>query len=284
MKRLLLFTMFVLVLAIPAHAELKKYGSLYGSFMNFNNSSVKDNGWSVLGYLSLYENYQHKFEIGLAQTYIDYKPRANIDNLNQTDFTFLYTNTDNILKNHIFKFGFHYILSDDDITDKGKVFYFDGTYYKAYNWNCGLEFAYSRYHDQINLDVIQLKPHFGYYFALAGYRIYSNTSFYYIHTDEKVSSQKNFYSLEQLLSTFIGNYEFSVSAWIGEQIYAVKNSNFVVYNLSDKYKGGFSAEIGYKINPSLKISGQLTQEWLEHAGYNDDASQTIVTLSIGGSF
>ncbi|OAG28572.1 hypothetical protein [Thermodesulfatator autotrophicus] len=289
MKRFAIFILLIFVVGIPKAwaQDWDSYASLYLSYFDFQNSPVKDNGWTTTGYLSLKNSYAHTLELGISQTEIDYKIG---NDLSQTDFNIVYSNTDQILKNYIFKFGFHYINTDDELTDSGKIFYFQWKYYQTYNWNAGLEFAYSLYNSFSttsgdDLNVFQVRPHFGYYFAFLGKRIYGESRLYFIHTNENVGTfDRNNFSFEQYFSTYIGLTDFKVSGWFGKQIFAVKNEGFVVYNLSDEYLGGFSFEVGHKITSKLRAAFNLSQEWLKHSGYNDNVSQTVITLSIGGSF
>ncbi|AEH44025.1 hypothetical protein Thein_0140 [Thermodesulfatator indicus DSM 15286] len=305
MKKLCLVFLIILGVSFTGKVwaqDWNTYASLYTTYINFENSQIKDNGWSTTGYLAFKNSYIHSLELALSQTKINYKTESD---LSQTDFTVLYSNTDQILKNHVFKVGFHYINTDDQLTDNGKVIYFKGLYYQPYSWNIGLEFAYSLYNsiDTVakgttsnkkkssasvasnDLRVFQFSPRFGYFFAALGKRIYGESRFYFILLNDYVGSfDKNNFSFEQYFSTYIGLTDFKISAWIGKQVFAVKNEGFVVYNLSDEYLGGFSFEVGRKVTTKLRVALNLSQEWLKHSGFNDNVGQTVVTLSLGGSF
>ncbi len=285
MKKLVgLVVMLVLSLAGSLQAgDWNGYATAYGTYMNFNSSEVKDDGWVATAYLSLGDGEHNTFEWGLSQTHIDYKQTSDLD---QTDFTIVYTNSNQLLPNHAFSFGFHYINTDDDLTDQGKIYFFKATYFQPQNWNAGMELAYSDYSDSpIDLDVFQIEPHFGFYFSALGKRLYTEARFYYIHKDANVGvSMDNFYSFEQVLSTYVGKADFKLSGWVGQQIFAVRNGGFVVYNLSDRYLGGVEFEAGYKLTAQIRAAININQQWLEHVNYNDKASQTIFTVSIGGSF
>lgn len=300
MKKGIAFLVFwsLILVGLAQASEWNAYADLYATYLNFSGSEVKDDGWALTGYLAFRDGYNHALEFGLSQTHVNYKNEAtlahrrnspltqNVSDIDQTDFTFVYTNTNQLLRNHTFKFGFHYINSDDELTDQGKIFYFQGTYFQPGSWNAGLEMAYSIYNDSpVDLNVLQIRPHYGFYFAALGKRLYSESRFYYIHLDEYIGNTlKNNYSFEQLFSTYVGQADFKLSGWVGQQIFAVKNEGFVVYNLSDRYLGGVEFEAGYKVTDNLRAAINISQQWLEHAEYNDKASQTIFTLSLGGSF
>ncbi len=284
MKKVWSFLAVFLMLASSVWAgEISTYGSLYGSYVNFGGSDVKDDGWAATAYLNLSDRQVHALELGLTQTRINYDTLPDLD---QTDFTLAYTNTGQILKNHAIRLGFHYISSDDDLTDQGKIYFAKVTYFRPAEWNAGLEIDYSDYSDSnVDLDVFQIRPHYGFFFSAFGRRLYSETRFYYIHKDKDVGvSMDNYYSLEQVFTYTVGNMDYKLAGWVGQQIFAVKNEGFVVYNLADRYLGGLEAEVGYRLENNLRLALNLNQQWLEHVGYGDKASQTIVTVSLGGSF
>ena len=292
MRRLYLVTMVLLLILSGVQGvqaeqnQWKGYASFHATYINFSNSPLKDDGWVFTGYGSLGDGKYHLLEGAISQTYIDYKGRSD---LNQTDFTVAYTNTNQILPNHSFRLGFHYVLSDDRFTDKGKIFFGKVTYFRPYDWNAGLELDYSLYDNQSpNLNVFQILPHVGVY--LKGLtpkgNLYAESKFYYIHKDKNLDglNKDNFFSFEQSLSWTLSPYDVKLSGWAGEQIFAVKNGGFVVYNLSDKYKGGISLEMGYTLINGVRIALNLDNEWLKHVGYSQTVRQSIFYLSIGTKF
>jgi len=287
MKNKMVYLLAFLIVIIPAAAvqagNLCANGTVYGTYINYGGSDLKKDGWSGTAYMNLGDCVHHNVELAVAQTKINYKSQANLD---QTDVTLAYTNTNQILANHIFSLGLHYINTDDALTDQGKVYFFKTTYYKSGSWNLGLELDDSDYGDSsTNLSVFQAVPHFGFYFNGLGRKLYSDTRLYYIYKNKDLGiSQDNFYSLEQSLSYLSGSSDFKVSAWIGQQMFAVKNGGFVVYNLSDKYLGGLEAEAGYRLGNGLRLAANLGYQWMAHMPQNDRATQTTLVFSLGRSF
>jgi len=86
--------------------------------------------------------------------------------------------------------------------------------------------------------VFQISPKFGFYVGdyYSYGSFYLETRGYYIRLSDDVGFGKNFLSAEQKISYSYKNFVLSLSGWLGEQSFAVKNNGFVVYNLSEKYK------------------------------------------------
>ncbi len=275
--------LFCFILGAPLQAATCKNGAVYGTYINYGGSDIKEDGWSGTAYLNVGDCLNHNVELALTQTRINYKTQ---DDLDQTDITLAYTNTNQILNNNTLRVGVHYINTDDTLTDQGMVYFFKTLYYEPERWNMGIEMDYSNYDDSnTDLQVFQMVPHFGFYFSGMDRTFYSETRFYYIHKDENVGiSQDNFYSLEQTLSFRCGNNDFKVSAWLGQQMFAVKNGGFVVYNLSDKYLGGIEGEVGYLLEGGLRLAVNLNHQWMTHVPQYDRATQTTLVLSLSRSF
>ncbi len=287
MKKKMLYFLAFLLSIIPAAVvqagNLCASGTMYGTYINYGGSGLRKDGWSGTAYMNVGDCLNNNVELAVAQTKINYKSQSDLD---QTDVTLAYTNTNQILANHTFSLGLHYISTDDALTDQGMVYFFKTTYYEPGRWDMGLELDYSDYDDSsTNLSVFQAVPHFGFYFEGLGRKLYSDTRFYYIYKDKDVGiSQDNFYSLEQSLSYLLGSSVFKVSAWIGQQLFAVKDGGFVVCNLSDKYLGGLAAEAGYRLGNGLRLGAHLGYQWMAHMPQYDKATQTTLVLSLSRSF
>ncbi|WP_038056104.1 hypothetical protein [Thermodesulfobacterium hydrogeniphilum] len=292
MKKLILFILIMCLGCFKAWAgetKLNTYGALYGTYLDYSGSKLKDNGYAVTGYLSIGDGINHNIQIGIASTHINYK--NNYSDLDQQDFTFAYSNTNQILKNHSFTLGIHYIESDDDLTDHGCTLFFDGTYlnYKnnEFKWSGGLGIYYSNYDELISFDVLQLTPH-ATFKIFSDYQkggLYLDALGYYIYVDRsnKIGiDESNYYSLEGDLRYYYGKYDFKIGGWIGQQVFAVKNNGFVVYNLKEEYKGGIYGEMGYTFENGLRLSFNLGVNNYEENG--DSAIQTVGTFSISYKF
>ncbi len=272
------------------------YSAIYGTYIDYSGGS-KIGGPSLTGYYST-GNLTKTYSFGLSLTSIEYSSNytssatfkkygisnAGIDFLNQLDVTVESSVTNELLKNHTFTLGLHYIITNDNLTDNGIVFYFDGTYFKPYNWNSGVELAFSYYPETINLQVIQLAPHLGKYYYTTFGTFYSGAKFYYItlnRSNEIGLEDKNFYSVEAFLHFYRGKTDLGFSVWKGEQVFAVKNGGFVVYNLAEKYKSGVSVEGGYYFTKNYRLGATISVNKFEDLETGNDVTQTAVTISLG---
>jgi hypothetical protein len=303
MRRLLKFSsaaaLGLFLSAVPAFAgenllkeQVHGYEALYGTYINYGNSDLKDYGYVGTGYLSL-GNKNDSLQLGYSYTHIKYKSGSN---LNQHDFTLAYSNFNSLLKNHTFTFGGHYINSDDDLTDGGYTLFFDGTYNSyqkrypyAFKWNAGLGFYYSRYPNTVDFYVFQFTPHTAVK-LFSSYRegaLYLDLTGYAIHVSKAAQvgvGKQNYYSGEAALRYYYGPYDFKVGGWLGEQVFAVKNGGFVVYNLTEKYKGGAFFEAGYTFKNGLRLAFNLDYNRYKEVETNNNVNQTVATVSLGYRF
>jgi len=293
MRRKLLPAFALLVLTSGAskalaQEEVHGYEALYGTFIDYSGSSEKRDGYSAAAYLEIGDGLVHSLKLAYAYTFINYKGKSD---LNQNDFTLLYSNYYGILKNHIFTIGGHYIDSDDELTDGGFILIFDGTHVshpERFSWSAGLELAYSDYSSGADFSVFQLSPHatFKLYSAAEG-DLYLNLKGYgiFISDEDKAkASDDSYYSLEASITYKASNYDITVSGWGGEQMFAVKGGGFIVYNLQEKYEGGGSLEVGYYPMKNLRISCALNFNTYKEIASGEDVDQTAITLSAGYRF
>lgn len=288
MRKVWLMLIVVLILGLTwgsgRTSELKKYFALYGTYLNYGNSKVKDDGYSFTAYGSLGDGKHHGLEGAVSQLHINYE--SGYSDLDQTDYTLAYTNTGSLHPNLSLRLGGHYISTDDDLTDKGLILFTDLTYFVPWKWNAGLEFFYSNYDEMVDLDVFQISPHAGKFFYFGKRSLYLEARGYYIHIDEdeKIGlSMKNYYSFELSGTCTRGPWSVKLSGWVGQQIFAVKNSGFVVYNLTEKHRGGASMEVTYRFNNYVL---GLTGTWNTYKEVESDKSvnQAIITGFIGFNF
>ena len=288
MRKLCLMGLVVLILGLTGGvgltSELKKYFALYGTYLDYDHSGIKDSGYSFTAYGSFGDGKHHGLEAAISQLHINYE--SGYSDLDQTDYALAYTNTGSLHPNLSLRLGGHYISTDDDLTDEGWIVFTDFTYVIPWRWNAGLEFSYSNYDEVVDLDVFQISPHVGKFFYFGKRSFYLEARGYYIHIDEdkKIGlSMKNYYSFELSGTCTRGPLSVKLSGWVGQQIFAVKNSGFVVYNLAEKYRGGASMEVTYRIqNHILGLTGAWNtyKEGISAQSVN----QVIITGFVGFNF
>ena len=292
-KALAVLAVSLLGLAEAHSGELHGYEALYGTCLNYSGSDLKDEGYAGTAYILVGDGKNHALSAGYSYTKIKYK---NAPDLNQQDFTISYSNTNQLLKNHTFTFGLHYIDSDDELTDRGLSFFFDGTYssyQKAYpylfNWSSGIGVYYTRYPNTIDFYTFQVTPHgtFRLFSSPRKGALYLDLIGYGIHVSDREEvgiGKSNYYSIEGALRYYYGPYDLKVGGWLGEQVFAVKSSGFVVYNLSEKYKGGATLEAGYTFKSGLRFSLNYTYNRYKELSSDNDVNQSVVTVSLGYKF
>ena len=277
--------------SMGANLNLHGYQGLYWSYIDYSGSDLKNYGISSTYYISGFGKY-HGVQFGFTSTTIDYK--NNIPTLKQYELTLVYNNMNDWLENHTFTLGGHYISTTDDLSRGAHTFFADCTYSNSfspyyYKWSGGLSFYYTRYSNEVGFSAVQVNPHGTYklfsdvqkgalYIDLTGYAIH-------LTKDEPLGlSKKNYYSLEGALRYYYGRYDFKVGGWVGQQVFAVKNGGFVVYNLAEKYKGGAQAEVGYTFKNRIRLSASVSYNRYKELASDNDVDQTAFTASLGYRF
>ncbi len=284
MRKLLLA--FLTVSTVSTGKPAIKYVAVpYVGYINYVNS-IRDKGEMTGLYNYLGIGLYHSVEGELDYTKIKYK---TLPDLNQYDFTLLYTNYR--IKNSKIRAGYHYISSDDKYTDEGHIFTAGYTYYRWYSYDIGIDLNYTYYKNyrvgaKKGLSIYQVTPEGGYYFG-DYYRygsFYGKIKGYYIKLSDDLGSGKEFYSLEGSLDYFYKKYVLGVSGWAGEQSFAVRNHGFVVYNLAEKYKRGFSVYMKYILNKNINFTGKYSQNTFKERGTDKDSTANSFVFTVGASF
>jgi hypothetical protein len=158
-----------------------------------------------------------------------------------------------------------------------------------FNWSAGVGLYYSTYSNTVNFDVLQVTPH-ATFRLFSDYRrgaLYTDITGYgiFVSDEEKIGlSDDSYYSIDVDLRYYYGELDFKLGGWLGKQVFAVKNSGFVVYNLKEKYKGGVYGEVGYTFKNGLRVSLNIDYARYKEVDTNDSANQTVATFSIGYKF
>ncbi len=267
------------------------YPTVYQTFINYKNSPYKSWGLVTTGYLSVWKGYYNNFQGAISYTYIEQKQDKAIK---QLDYTILYSNVYQLVKKWSFTGGFHYIdstdaLSDGAITILGDITrsFFQKKYPYAFRWSIGGSLYVSYYPNNPRFTVLQLTPHFTtklFYNAKFGalYLDLLEYSIFLSKSEELGLNKKGYYSVEGDLRYYKGKIYLKIGGWIGEQIFAVKNGGFVVYNLTEKYENGALVEAGYFINKKYYLS--INYSWNPYYEENKKAYQDILTLAFSFKF
>jgi hypothetical protein len=279
------FLGLMLVTAATVFAsDIKTYIAPYETYINYDNSDIKKDGYSftLYGSISLNEG-THILEFSYGNTHLNYK--GNGTDWNQNDYAFAYTNY--MLFPFYVKVGYHYIdTPNTDISDDANVYFADAGYVKRYNWNAGAGIYYSNYRNDI--EVFQFTPHAGKYFwrdYYRGFYIGLNANWINLDKHEKLGlSKQNYYSAGLSVSYFTPKYSVGVKGWAGEAIFKVDKGGFIVYNLKEKYKGGAGLFGTYYFNKKINVSANFDYNTYKEVDTGRNVNTYVVTISLGYSF
>ncbi len=259
------------------------YVAPYITGVYYSNSDVKDNGGNFVLYGSMSFNYgEHVFEGLYGYTHIKFKQGSN---WNENDYALAYTNYS--LFPLYFKVGTYYIAAaNNHYSDGGKVFFADSGYISRYKYDFGTFVSYSDYRQGVS--ALEIRPHGGFYHWLdfySGFYVGGDFTYINVKNPENVGIQKkNFYSGGISLTYFNSLYSITVKGWLGERTLMVDNGGFVVYNLSEKYKGGLSVEGKMFYSKQLNFSITLGYQRYKELSTNNNVGVFTITASVGYSF
>jgi len=272
--------------------------SVYGGGIDYS-SSIKDDGLFA-GIYFQNTSEKNKFELNYERTEISYDSSTLIGDLEQNDFTAVWTHYLN--NNYLFRVGGHYIDSNDKYTDEGYTAFAGVKYYQGYDFDMGFDAYYSDYKNYIladgskGLSIIQLEPSIG--FSFGNYQstfgsFYLKTFYTYINPDEGKNGllRDDYHSGGLQLKQFIGKWTNEAGGWVGKQVFGVRNGGFTVFNLAEERKGGFNLSSQYAFNKNTSIKLQYSYEKFDEASINSsglsvttDASTNVLSLLLNYSF
>ncbi|MEI7732822.1 MAG: tetratricopeptide repeat protein [Verrucomicrobiota bacterium] len=239
----------------PARKVRVEAAAFYG-YLQYHDTASKDQAHTVGLYTSLGYGSEH-----LLQAEGDYirKFYRGVSSLRQWDTTLAYANAS--IPHVNLRLGGHYITSEDPFTDQGWVA-FGGAEYYADRWAFGVDGYYTTYPKfQNQLEVTQIAPHLGVTLWRGEHHTWNNElRGYWVHLNRDNFARRNCYSLEDRLSLNWQRWTFSAFGWAGEQLFAVRNGGFAVYNLGELHKAGYGLEIRYDLTANLALTLRANRE------------------------
>ncbi len=277
---LLLTTMPCLCFAGP---KTRLEGLFYTVPLNYGNSLIKDDG-IVMGAYGFYGyGLNHSFEGGLDYTKINYRSGSDLE---QLDFTLLYSNYS--IYSYIFRAGSHYIASDDSYSDKAISLFGGVSYYIPKQLDVGLDGYVSIYQNyEPNLSDYQYVPKIGFSFKKSrNFSVYFQTKGHFIHLSEEVGlHDSNFFSIEENVTITFKKWVLGGFVWFGEQVFAVRDNGFSVYNLPEKHTGGYGIYQKYLFFKKCSATFGFYREYFTDFGIpENNVEATKFVLSFGYTF
>jgi len=282
MKKLILF----LLLAVGITKLLASDSTLipYLSQTDYSDGSKSDS--TIGGLYYRYSTATHTYELGFEKIALKFND-SNTSDLKQDDITFVYSYQ--MDKNYKLKTGLHYILSNESYINKTTIFLLGLGYIEKKSFKLGANLAISLYSSSaLASKIIQLKPYYGFTYgernSVMG-KFYTKFNMYIIHPKEITTSLKHtYYSYELELNHSKGNFTNKVSGWIGEQLYALRDNGFTVYNLNEEHNGGFSISSRYSINSDIGLKLAYVYEDFNEIGSTTATIMNRIVLSCDVNF
>ncbi len=230
----------------------------YCAYLNYHDTASKDHSYLAGAYASLGCGMEHLLE---AEADTIRKCYRGYPSLSQNDTTIAYANFS--VPHLKLRIGGHFVDSEDPYTDQGRVAFGGAEYYVARRWSAGVDSAYTKYPNfQTGLEVVQLTPHVGVTFGRGGQHLWNNDlRGYWIHLSRDFDGLgDDFVSAEDRISFIWQRWTFSTVGWAGEQLFAVRNEGFALYNTGEEHKAGYGAEVSYAFSEHLALKVRANRE------------------------
>ena len=232
-------------------------GAVYCGYTDYHGTASKDYAENTGAYVSLDYAGEHLLEVEADELKKYYR---GFPSLEQQDFTVAYANYS--LPHLKLRCGAHLICSQDPYTDQGRLFFGGAEYFVANAWAAGLDGYLTQYPQfQNSLNVVQLTPHLGITFGQGRDCVWQNVlRGYWIHLDNPDWGRENVYSAEDQLTFRWRRWHLSGFGWVGQQLFAARNDGFALYNLGERHRAGYGAEVGCAITPHLALTLRACRE------------------------
>jgi len=255
--------------------------TVYYGWMNYHDTAAKDHS-QVLGlYASLAYGPEHLVEA--EEDYLN-KFYRGFTSLHQWDTTVTYANLS--LPHLKLRLGGHYVDSDDPYTDQGWVAFAGVEYYVATRWAAGVDAYFTDYPKfQNKLEVGQLTPHLDLtLWRGAHHTWYNDLRGYWIHLNHEFDGRQDLFSLEDRLSLNWRRWTVSLYGWAGEQLFAVRNDGFALFNLGERHQAGYGLELRYALSTHLALALRASREEFRDLATTPHASSDMYLAMLSLQF
>lgn len=253
----------------------------YYAYLDYHGTLFKDHAhstglYAALGYgpehfLEMEGDFLHKFYRGFAS-------------LQQWDAAFAYANYS--IPQLKLRAGLHWINSQDPFTDQGLAVFGGAEYYQADRWALGGEVYYSDYPKfQNHLNVFQLTPHAGLtLWRGATFTLRNDVRGYWIHLNQDTFGPRDHFSIEDRLTLDWRRWTFTGFGWGGEQLFAVRNDGFAMFNLGELHRAGYGAQVRYALNDHLSATVSVSREHFRDLAVTPHATSELYLAMLNWKF
>lgn len=249
----------------------------YGAYINYTGSTNRDDAFIAGAYYSSYHA-PYKIEATLEHLQIAYK-----------NTTPKYKQNSIALKGHYYK-GYNWDFSaglnvlftkQGSVDETQKVFMGGVTYYKAYDYNFGMNLFYSDYK---GFHVWQISPKVGKY--LGDYQsdlgsFYLEGGIDYIAISDNAAQEDSYVTFNAKIQNFHGPWTTTLEGSIGKNSYRVANDGFVVFNLGEEYKYSYGLNIARALGSQSSLKFGFTRAKFEESGNDAYSNIFLLTYALG---
>ena len=289
MRKIVLLSFLTIATVFGDVTKLVPYYG-YMSYSQDINSSIKDNT-TLGGIYASVGDLSYLIEANYAYVQTQYKRELGFEDLFQHDMTLTYAK---YFKNFMYKFGGHYIYTNDIVLGNGavviasvggynflgydKLSYGVNGYYSFYlNGRNEENFSFT---DSQTISVMQVTPYLSYFHSMGLYM--SNLLSFELHYQYAPDYlQQTYLSYGVSDRFYYKKLYLELSAYNGQMRSGVKRGGVAVINSLDLQKYGASLSLGYFFNSSVVMSASYSKNvFLEYAQTQDGSNAIyLATLS-----
>ncbi len=245
--------------------------AIYYGYLEYHDTAVKDHADSIGIYAALLYGFNHLWEFETDYFNKFYRGFASLE---QWDTTLAYANFS--LPHVKLRAGGHLVSNSDPYTDQGWLAFGGAEYFVANCWAAGIDGYFTQYPKfQTQLEVAQLTPHLGITFGQSEHPIWNNDlRGYWIYVNS-FGGRHHYFSVEDRLSLSWQHWTLATFGWVGQQLFAVRNDGFALYNLGEVHKAGVGAEVSYAFSPHFTITLRANHETFQDLAITPYASSDM---------
>jgi tetratricopeptide (TPR) repeat protein len=247
----------------------------YYAYLDYGLESIKSHGntWGVYGRVAALNALEAAYEF----TKLGFRDGSDLD---QHDITAVYSYLGRPgLK---FRFGGHAIDTTDAFTDGAWTVLAGAHYYQTDLWDVGVDAYFTRYDNHpVNQDITQITPRVGIQQTTRRcVTVRLDLRGYYINTGDEVFGvgKEDFCSLEARWGLDRGRFGLALTAWTGEQVFAVRRDGFVIYNLAERHTGGYGGEFTFRVRENSVLTARISDEHFADIVSAADSHQLVSTF------
>jgi hypothetical protein len=295
---LLVITLFFLPTTILGKVATRTVILPYGAYLKYKNAQYKNWAFNSGAYIYFGYGLNHSWEFDANLTefdifdsvdYIDEEGQPAtvfLNDFKQKELTIVYTNYS--VKKIQIRTGFHYILTDDQATDGSYSLILGIKRYVPYFYSLGVNFYSTFYpNTEPSLRVFQISPqggsYFGDYFSYGSF--YIDILAHIINISEEIGwSKQTFITFKPSITYYYKKMTLNGFLWLGEQVYTMRNSGFLLLYYPEKRSGGFGGSFNIQVSKNFSLGVLISKETFKEQFNPLTVEVTTGMINMGFSF